>query len=411
MRLIHNPEIFRLTVTLLILLVLSLALAFALSQAGLYHFHRTMAESQAAIVGAVLEQYPDAESGIIRQIKAADEAAAERGIEVLSRYGVTEGELMPHIGLMQDNARFQTALYITLALAVFLPPAAVFALFLNRHYNIIRGVNRYIHHITEGNLQLDLRDNREGEISILKNEIYKITAMLKEQTEQLKQEKVRLADSIADISHQLKTPMTSLSVLTDLLEEDPEEDVRKEFLQRIRSQLNRMEWLVTSLLKLSRLDAGTVTMKRESFPVRMLMDKALEPISIPLEVKRIDVTMTGGDDVRLKADFAWTREALVNILKNCMEHTPEQGVIRIAWEDNPIFTKITVADNGEGIDPEDLPYIFQRFYKGQNASSDSVGIGLAMAYAIVRKQGGDITVESRKGSGTTFTVTFYKQTV
>ena len=182
-----------------------------------------------------------------------------------------------------------------------------------------------------------------------------------------------------------------------------------------------MEWLVSSLLKLSKLDAGTVEMKKETISSRKLIDSALEPLRIPIELKNQQIIIsrgslkfntsdsTAGDaNILLTSDFNWTREALVNILKNCVEHTPENGHIRIAFDDNPIYTSIVIADDGKGIDKEDLPYIFNRFYKGKNAGDDSIGIGLAMAKAIINAQSGDITAESQNGKGTTFTIKLYK---
>jgi signal transduction histidine kinase len=224
----------------------------------------------------------------------------------------------------------------------------------------------------------------------------------------LQRDKILLADSLADISHQLKTPLTSLYVLNDLLSEDPSEQNREKYLNRMRSQLKRVEWLVTSLLKLSKLDAGTVTMKREEVYVHTLVEKALESLSIPLDIKMLQLDVDGEKNVKFCGDFNWSCEALINILKNCIEHTPEKGQLRISFDENPLYTVITVKDSGPGIAPEDLPYIFNRFYKGKNAAEDQVGIGLAMAQAIVTKQGGDITVTSENNRGSEFTIKFYR---
>ena len=213
---------------------------------------------------------------------------------------------------------------------------------------------------------------------------------------------------MADISHQLKTPLTSLSVLNDLLSDNPDEEKEALFLERMRAQLQRIEWLVSSLLKLSRLDAGAVIMKRDKIMVRDLVDKTLASLALPLEVKALTVHLEGDAGVNFTGDFEWSAEALINIIKNCIEHTPEEGALKIAFAQNPIFTVINIADSGAGIAPEDLPHIFTRFYKGKNAAPDQVGIGLAMARAIVEKQGGDITVKSDPGSGSQFTIKFYR---
>ena len=169
-----------------------------------------------------------------------------------------------------------------------------------------------------------------------------------------------------------------------------------------------IEWLVSSLLKISKLDAGTVTMKNEDVYVGSLVEKALEHLSIPLDIKRLQVHVTGEKDVKFTGDFNWSCEAIINIIKNCIEHTPEQGQLNISFAENPLYTVITIRDSGPGIDKEDLPYIFNRFYKGKNTPEDHVGIGLAMAQAIIAKQGGDITVKSEKNRGTEFTIKFYR---
>ncbi|MGB4291093.1 MAG: HAMP domain-containing sensor histidine kinase, partial [Dethiobacteria bacterium] len=280
-------------------------------------------------------------------------------------------------------------------------------LFLKKQYGQIRELTRYAARISAGDYSLDIRDNREGDLSILKNEIYKITTLLKEQAAALQREKALLADALADISHQLKTPLTSLSVLNELLSENPSEEKRILFLERMRAQLKRIEWLVSSLLKLSRLDAGAVNMKRERVPVSALVEKALATLAIPLEIKMLQVTVEGDKGAGFTGDFEWSCEALINIIKNCIEHTPEGGRLRISFAQNPLYTMITVADSGTGIAPEDLPYIFNRFYKGKNAAADQVGIGLAMARAIIEKNGGDISVSSEPGRGSEFTIKFY----
>ncbi|MEG6615009.1 HAMP domain-containing sensor histidine kinase [Peptococcaceae bacterium 1198_IL3148] len=270
----------------------------------------------------------------------------------------------------------------------------------------------YLRQICGGDYWLDVRDNREGELSILKNDIYKVTLMLSEQRSFLQQDKIRLTNAISDISHQLKTPLTSMMVMADLLNDaNLPTAKRTEFTRNIGIQLERMEWLVSSLLKLSKIDVGTIQFKKEQIPVKQLMQKALEPVLVPLDIKEQAVTVTGADTVSFVGDLNWTAEAIINILKNCVEHTQQGGVISISFAENPLFTEIVIADNGKGIPKEDLPYIFKRFYKGKNASEDSVGIGLAMAHSIITSQNGDIVVRSEQQKGTQFTIKFYKQVI
>lgn len=279
-------------------------------------------------------------------------------------------------------------------------------------YREIEKLSGYLRKIGSGDYSLDVRDNYEGELSILKNDIYKVTLMLSERSDLLQQDKTQLNNAISDISHQLKTPLTSMFVMADLLS-DAKLPVTKrmEFTRNIRIQLERMEWLVSSLLKLSRIDAGTVSFQKEQIPVKKLIQKALEPVLIPMDIKEQTVVIKGEDTVSFVGDLNWTAEAVINILKNCVEHTAEGGVINISLAENALFTEIIIADNGMGIPREDLPYIFKRFYKGKNAGEESIGIGLAMAHSIITNQHGDIEVQTGKENGTQFRIKFYKQII
>lgn len=281
-----------------------------------------------------------------------------------------------------------------------------------RRYSDIKELSRYLRRIYSGDYSLDIRDNEEGELSILKNEIYKMTLMLSKQADQLRAEKVLLANAISDISHQLKTPLTSMTVLADLLSSEKlEPEKRREFTRTLDTQLERMEWLLTSLLKLSKIDTGTIKFKQEPFTAAELIDKAMKPLLIGMELKEQTLVIEDTEKVTFTGDINWVAEALINIIKNCIEHTPTGGLIKIKTEDNPIYTGISIVDNGSGIACEDLPYIFKRFYKGKNAGEESVGIGLAMAKSIIENQCGDIYVTSQPNQGTRFVIKFYKQTV
>jgi len=283
-------------------------------------------------------------------------------------------------------------------------------LFTRWRYRELEKLSVYLRKISNGDYSLDVRDNQEGELSILKNDIYKVTLMLSEQSSLLQQDKTQLTDAISDISHQLKTPLTSMTVMADLLS-GPElpPAKRTEFTRNIRIQLERIDWLVSSLLKLSKIEAKTVSFKKERVPVKMLIQKALEPVFIPIEIKELTITIKGAEGVTFLGDLNWTTEAIINILKNGVEHTQEGGAIAISFSENALFTEIRIADNGKGIPKQDLPYIFKRFYKGKNASEGSIGIGLAMAHSIIASQNGVIDVTSDGEKGTKFRIRFYKQ--
>lgn len=285
-------------------------------------------------------------------------------------------------------------------------------IFTKWRYKEIEKLSGYLQQIASGDFHLDVRDNNEGELSILKNNIYKVTKMLSSHSDVLQEDKAKLTNAISDISHQLKTPLTSMMVMADLLRDKHlDENKRLEFTRNIQIQLKRMEWLVSSLLKLSKIDAGTIVFKKEKVLVRSLIQNAVEPLLVPMDIKMQQLDVTGNPDAVFLGDYHWTTEALVNILKNCVEHTGEGGKISVQFSENALYTEIIISDNGKGIAKEDLPYIFKRFYKGKNASEESVGIGLAMAHSIITSQNGDIEVKSQTGAGTIFHIKFYKQVV
>ncbi|MBH5317705.1 HAMP domain-containing histidine kinase [Paenibacillus sp. GSMTC-2017] len=279
-------------------------------------------------------------------------------------------------------------------------------------YREIERLSGYLRQISGGDYALDVRDNQEGELSILKNDIYKVTLRLSEHSSILQQDKLKLTDAISDISHQLKTPLTSMMMMADLLSDaDLPVVKRTEFTRNIRIQLERIEWLVSSLLKLSKIDAGTIPFKKDQIAVGKLIYKALESVQIPIEVKQITVSITGEESVSFVGDLNWTAEALINIFKNGVEHTQDGGMITISFLENALYTEMHITDNGVGIPKADLPYIFKRFYKGKNASEGSIGIGLAMAHSIITSQNGHIEVQSLPSSGTQFRIKFYKQII
>ncbi len=277
-----------------------------------------------------------------------------------------------------------------------------------KRYSEIKRLSHYLRQISSGDDSLDIRDNHEGELSILKSEIYKVTTMLAEQRSLLQKDKIHLTNAISDISHQLKTPLTSMSMMVELLQSSTlPMKKRMEFTKTIRTQLERIEWLVSALLKLSKIDAGTAQFQREAILVRDLVDKAIETVLIPLDIKEQKVIIDGDPQAIVHADINWTSEALINIFRNAVSHTPELGELHIKFSQNPLFTEIMIRDSGPGIPKEDLPHIFKRFYRGKYAAKDSVGIGLAMAYSIIKKQDGDINVTSSQKEGTIFTLKFY----
>jgi len=260
-----------------------------------------------------------------------------------------------------------------------------------------------IRRIADGQ-DVNLLDNREGVFSILKNDIYTLANLKREQVEALRREQLTMKDTLADISHQLKTPLTSMLLMSDLLETAPP-DKQAEFAANIRTGLTRMDWLVTSLLKMAKLDSGAVEFNRENVSFDKLLEIALEPLRIVLDINNQRMTVTG--QALLYCDKGWTAEALTNILKNASEHSPEGGEIIVEAGENPISTWIRVTDSGAGLKREEITTLFRRFEGSR--SSRGFGIGLPLAYAIMREQNGDIQAESGgSGAGASFTLKLYK---
>ncbi len=257
---------------------------------------------------------------------------------------------------------------------------------------------------------LKLEKYREGELAILACEIQKLTLQLLESTQAVQTEKVFLADSLADISHQLRTPLTAMNLTASMLSIGGLEEPRRLALtQELRALLSRTEWLVEALLKLSKLDAGTVSMAAQEISVAQLIRRCVEPLAISMELREQALEVTCEDE-RFTGDLVWSAEALGNILKNCVEHTPTGGTIAIAARETALYTQITLEDTGPGFDPEDIPHLFERFYKGKNADHSSYGIGLALARRVITAQGG--TVQAMNGAkGAKFIIQFYKQTI
>lgn len=274
----------------------------------------------------------------------------------------------------------------------------------------INELNNYLSLMCSGNFDLDIMDNSEGEMSILKNNLYKIMTLLKTQNEQLNTDKLYLADSLADISHQLKTPLTSMMVMSDLLKDEKNEDKRNEFLSIIEVQLDKMKWLITNLLKISKLDTGTTEFKHEKFNISPILEKSLKPFYVTCDIREIEID-NEINDFEFVGDDSWTGEAIENIIKNCIEHTENNGTIKFFSERTNVYNSLFIQDNGCGIAKEDLPHIFERFYHGKNSSSESVGIGLALAKTVLEKENGDIIVKSELGKGSIFELRFYKAIV
>ena len=364
-------------------------------------------ERISAIFDAISAQYPDMGHGDWMQYLNAT-GNEEDGEAFLHQYGILQGD-MPILQAQTAQKRFQitgTLVWILICIGILL----IFICYQKQRNHKIQELVDYIRKIEHGIYRIEIEENDEGELSRLQNELYKITVMLRESSELAGQQKKALADSVSDISHQLKTPLTSCLVLLDNLSESENmtEETRRRFLSEITGQLTSVSWLVQVLLKLSRLDAGVVELKEEEVSVSALIRGAVEKVGLLAEWKQIDIQVMGEEEPCIKGDRHWLEEALVNLIKNAIEHSPEDSEIRIQVEDNQVYTCIHVRDFGSGISYEDQKHIFERFYRSADAGEDSVGIGLALAQEIMKRQNGYLTVESEPGQGTTFYMKFLK---
>lgn len=277
-------------------------------------------------------------------------------------------------------------------------------------YRKISQLTSNIDRILHENENICLEDYNEGELALLQSEIHKMTVRLREQQSKLIEDKVYLADFLADVSHQIRTPLTSINILVSMLAEpDISFEKREQTVHKLYGLLSRIDWLINALLKMSKIDAGTVKFHGEKITMQQLLEKACMPVRVPIELHCQALVVEA--DGELECDVAWSCEAIGNIVKNCMEHTPDGGTIKVVGSENALYSEIVITDSGSGIDAEDLPHIFERFYKGR-ASEDKggFGIGLALARMIITGQNGTLKAENYSG-GAMFTIRFYKGTV
>lgn len=396
-------EFKRLCCRQLLVLGLVLFMGFCLNHITFRYFKRVLINNNNVIAGTIVANHPELETEIIGAILKGN----KQDYDLLNKYDLDNMESIEQLSLVKDVKRtmyfFQTMYFIGGFILVSLP----YLLYLWRQRRRLRELSQDLTRALHDDFTIHPDDYQEGTISNLKNELHKMIQMLKDYSDALKQDKMELEKTLSDISHQIKTPLTSMYVINEILADEKLDPKKKnELLLKNRKQLERMGWLVSSLLKISRLDSGVVTLTQKEIRVPELIQKATAPLLIPMEIKRQELVLDL-DDIGLLCDTHWTVEALINIIKNAHEHTPTDGTITITAKENPIYTCITISDNGVGISKKDMPYIFERFYKG-SAHPDSIGIGLNMAKTIINKQNGDITVQSKKNKGTTFLIKFYK---
>lgn len=410
MRILSNPEIKKYNISIIALFLITIILSIFVNTLNLNIIKADVIQNNQAIVGNIVSKYPELEKDIVSVItQAKNKENIDLGAKVLQKYNYDSSTNLSQEPIVQNNIYKMLKINILFITFVFLCLITISFYFFIKIYRDIKDMTDYVYHSSEGREYEMKNKNQEGQIGILKTEIMKMTTVLKEKVALLHSEKIFLNDTISDISHQLKTPMTSLMLLTDLMYNDLDKEKKIEFLDRTNAQLSRMDWLIKSMLKLSKLEAKVIDFKTDKVNINELIKRSISPLLVPIELRNISLNINGDKEASYTGDIEWSSEALSNIIKNCIEHTKEGGTLDITYEENPIYSEIIIKDNGEGIDKDDIQNIFKRFYKGKNSKSDSVGIGLAMAKSIIESQNGDIYVKSKKNRGSEFHITFHKR--
>ena len=364
-------------------------------------------EKISEIIEYIIKENPTIDTKNIIQILNSNEY--KDGEEELKKYGININEANSIIAV-QKQMKTNIILNIILIVLFSVLYMAIIFIYLKQRDKKINQITQYINEIKNRKYDLNINENSEDELSNLKNELYKITIMLKEESEISRHGKEKIKMSVEDISHQLKTPLTSIMIMLDNLKDNPnmDEDTKQKFIFEISKQVDWINWLVISILKLSRLEANVVKFSNNKINVKKFIDEIIGNLEIPIEIKNQKISIEGDEDASFIGDYKWQQEAITNIIKNAIEHNKENGKITIKYEENVLFTKITIIDEGQGIAKEDLKHIFERFYKAQNSSDNSVGIGLSLAKNIIEKNNGMINCKSEIGNGTEFIVKYMK---
>lgn len=395
-----NKTIKKYILSLIILLIFNVSLIFILNRYEYKMYTKNYNDKINSIISNIKNKYPNIEESDIIEIINNEEDSED----ILSKYGI---DSITKNDKVNNKIRIiSLIIIITFDLLIIL----IFYLYDKNKSKKIKEITKMISKINNRQFDIDINDFNEGELSILKNEISKTTTMLRQVADNSVKDKLNLKDSLGNISHQLKTPLTSITIMIDNILDNPDMDekTRKKFLINIKREILNINFLVMSLLKLSKFDANVVKFNKESVYLKDIIIESIKNVSMIKELKNITIKVSGDDNIKLLCDFKWQVESITNILKNSIEHTSEYGTVEVNYSENKLYTRILIKDNGKGIDSDDLPHIFDRFYKGKNGNADSFGIGLSLSKTIIEKEGGSITVKSTPNIGTIFTIKYLK---
>lgn len=395
-----NKTIKKYILSLIILLIFNVSLIFILNRYEYKMYAKNYNDKINSIISNIKNKYPNIEESDIIEIINNEEDSED----ILSKYGI---DSITKNDKVNNKIRIiSLIIIITFDSLIIL----IFYLYDKNKSKKIKEITKMISKINNRQFDIDINDFNEGELSILKNEISKTTTMLRQVADNSVKDKLNLKDSLGDISHQLKTPLTSITIMIDNILDNPDMDekTRKSFLINIKREILNINFLVMSLLKLSKFDANVVKFNKENVYLKDIIIESIKNVSMIKELKNITIKVSGDDNIKLLCDFKWQVESITNILKNSIEHTSEYGTVEVNYSENKLYTRILIKDNGKGINSDDLPHIFDRFYKGENGSADSFGIGLSLSKTIIEKEGGSITVKSTPNIGTIFTIKYLK---
>lgn len=357
------------------------------------------------IINNVMEKYPEVkEEDILKIINNRDDSSEN----ILEKYGYDDE--LSYIKELRENIN-KNLINTAVLIGIFgIASLSIFMRYVLIQEKELKEINEYIKEVNNKNYSLKIEDNKDGELSRLRNELYKTTVILREAAENSEEEKEKLSIAIADISHQLKMPLTSIRIMLDNISDNPDmpQEIREDFIQDISKQVEHMSSLVISLLKTAKFDAGTIKMENEEIDAKKLIDSVINNLAILIEIKEIEVITKIDEKAIFIADYKWQQEALTNILKNAIEHSQPKSNIYIIVENTSIFLKIKIKDEGQGIEQKDLKHIFERFYKAKNCNEDSIGIGLSLAKTIIEQNNGYIKATSEVGKGTLFEIKYIK---
>lgn len=371
---------------------------------GLENIRKTSNDTINQLVNILLEKYPDVSEKEVAEILNNKTEYTDNS-EFLNKYGIYPEK--DWVSYNNQGSYKYVILSVSVCIAFGLAFAVLFLGYLKIQKKQTMDIAKRIERINLGDYSLQIDQNSEDELSLLDNQIYRTAVKFREQAENSRKDKENLQKSLSDISHQLKTPLTSIIVMVEniLDDDDMPLEIRREFLNDIKHNTSTVSFLVQSLLKLSKLDAEAVKFRYEQVDVKSIIDECIKNTAVMAEILGVRLE-TDCNDIILNCDRKWLCEAVTNIIKNCIEHS-QNGNIKITADQNKLYTKISIKDNGSGIAKEDLPHIFERFYKGKNSSDDSVGIGLSLAKTIIEKQGGYISVSSELNKGSEFVIKFF----